>query len=210
MKRLLPFLLAISLLFVGLCGFGYAEEAPDETPIEVVLTPVPSTPSPEPLPLPTDAILEVFETLETFHATTKRMAPLSRYARNITVTEDDLTLAAKVAYFEAGGSDEDAYRAVLCVLYNRCVASRFGGGYTDIPTEVFRKGQFSVIHHDDFDTFTPPSEIVECARDIFVLGELSLPENILFFCAERLGEHWGGRKLYKNIGGNLFFYGSTD
>ena len=138
------------------------------------------------------------------------MRPLSRYAQAFEVTEDDLVLAARVAYFEAGPRSERAYRAVLCVLYNRCVAKRFGGEVTDIPTETYRKGQFSVIHNKRFKTLDPPEAIKEAARDIFVYGNLDLPENILFFCAERLGRNWGGRKFYQNIGGNLFFYGSTD
>ncbi len=138
------------------------------------------------------------------------MRPLSRYAQAFSVTEEDLVLAARVAYLEAGGRNERAYRAVLCVLYNRCVAKRFGGGITDIPTEAYRKGQFSVIHHKGFKTLEPPEDIVSAARDIFVYGNLDLPENILFFCASRLGKSWGGRRFYQDIGGNLFFYGNVD
>ena len=138
------------------------------------------------------------------------MRPLSRYAQAIPVTEEDLVLAARVAYLEAGGRNERAYRAVLCVLFNRCVAPRFGGKVTDIPTEAYRKGQFSVIHHKGFKTLEPPEAIVEAARDIFVYGNLDLPENILFFCAAKLGRDWGGRRFYQDIGGNLFFYGSVD
>ncbi|MBR4907315.1 MAG: cell wall hydrolase [Clostridia bacterium] len=138
------------------------------------------------------------------------MQPLSRYAQVHSVTDEDLLLAARVAYLEAGGTNERAYRAVLCVLYNRCVAPRFGGKVTDIHVETYRKGQFSVIHHKGFKTLEPPEAIIEAARDIFVYGNLDLPENILFFCAARLGKGWGGRRFYKNIGGNLFFYGSVD
>ena len=138
------------------------------------------------------------------------MRPISRYAQTFAVTDEDLVLAARVAYLEAGGTNERAYRAVLCVLYNRCVAPRFGGEVTDIPAEAYRKGQFSVIHHKGFKKLEPPEAIIEAARDIFVYGNLDLPENILFFCAARLGKGWGGRRFYKNIGGNLFFYGSVD
>ncbi len=138
------------------------------------------------------------------------MRPLSRYAQVHDVTDEDLILAARVAYLEAGGRNERAYRAVLCVLYNRCVAPRFGGEVTDIPTEAYRKGQFSVIHHKGFKTLEPPEAIVDAARDVFVYGNLDLPENILFFCAARLGKGWGGRRFYQDIGGNLFFYGSVD
>jgi hypothetical protein len=155
------------------------------------------------------------EPVEAFAAGTgpvlfRGMRPLSRYAQVFSVTDEDLILAARVAYLEAGKSNERAYRAVLCVLYNRCVAKRFGGEVTDIPTEAYRKGQFSVIHHKGFKKLEPPDEIVEAARDIFVYGNLDLPDNILFFCASRLGKSWGGRRFYKDIGGNLFFYGSVD
>ena len=138
------------------------------------------------------------------------MRPLSVYAQTFSVTDEDLVLAARVAYLEAGKSSERAYRAVLCVIYNRCVAKRFGGEVTDIPTEAYRKGQFSVIHKKGFKSLEPPEEIVDAARDIFLYGNLDLPENILFFCARRLGKSWGGRRFYKDIGGNLFFYGSVD
>ena len=155
------------------------------------------------------------ETAEAFAAGKQRaslfgMRPLSRYAQAITVTDEDLVLAARVAYLEAGGRNERAYRAVLCVIYNRCVAKRFGGKVTDIPTEAYRKGQFSVIHKKGFKKLEPPADIVSAARDIFVYGNLDLPENILFFCASKLGKHWGGRKFYQDIGGNLFFYGNAD
>lgn len=154
------------------------------------------------------------EPVEAFAAETPTsfcgMRPLSRYAQTFSVTDDDLILAARVAYLEAGGRNERAYRAVLCVLYNRCVAKRFGGKVTDISTEAYRKGQFSVIHHKGFKKLRPPEAIVEAARDIFVYGNLDLPENILFFCAARLGKGWGGRRFYQDIGGNLFFYGRVD
>lgn len=146
------------------------------------------------------------DTAAAFHG----MRPLSRYAQTYDVSDEDLVLAARVAYLEAGGRNERAYRAVLCVIYNRCVAKRFGGEVTDISTEAYRKGQFSVIHHKGFKKLEPPEEIVEAARDIFVYGNLDLPENILFFCAAKLGKGWGGRKFYRDIGGNLFFYGSVD
>ena len=136
---------------------------------------------------------------------------LSPYATGIGIREEDLILAAKVAYFEAGGyATEKAHRAVLSVIYNRCIAPRFGGGLTDIPTEVYRKGQFSVIANKKFRTFEPPETIVAYARDIFQWGNINLPENILFFHADCLGKNWGGRKFYGNIGGNLFFYGRTE
>jgi hypothetical protein len=175
-------------------------------------TVTPETDVPDPNWIPWE---ETGETVEAFKTDGEPVAfygmrPLSRYAQAYDVPDEDLTLAARVAYLEAGGRNERAYRAVLCVLYNRCVAKRFGGQVTDIPTEAYRKGQFSVIHHKGFKKLEPPQEIIDAARDIFVYGNIDLPENILFFCAARLGKGWGGRRFYKDIGGNLFFYGSAD
>lgn len=167
------------------------EEAPSKAPLDYwqeknIRTPLPTLP-PVPTPEP-----------ET-----------SEYERLFGVTEEELVLAARVAYLEAG-SKENGVKAVLSVIYNRCMAPRFGGEATTIETEVFRKGQFSVVHHKRFDKIQPPDEYVELAREVFYEGKLYLPENILFFCARRLGKNWGGRKFYKDIGGNLFFYGRTD
>lgn len=167
-------------------------------PIRIVeLTPTPEPPTPAPTPTPTPA------------PTRKPLPPATpNYAFIFDVTEEELVLAARVAYLE-GGVKEDSVRAVLSVIYNRCMAKRFGGKITTIKTEVFRKGQFSVVHHKRFMSIDPPKELVEYARDVFVNGNRSLPEDILFFCAARLGKGWGGRKFYKNIGGNLYFYGKT-
>ena len=158
---------------------------------------------------------ETDEAIETFAENglvprTFGMRPLSGYAQVYEPTEKDLILAARVAYLEAGDRSEAAYRAVLCVIYNRCMAPRFGGGVTEISEEVYRKNQFSVIHNKRFSKIEPPEAIVEAARDIFVYGNLDLPEDVLFFCASRLGRHFGGRKFYQDIGGNLFFYGKVD
>jgi hypothetical protein len=215
MKRLLASLLCLCLLP---CAYTAAE---NETPAPVIetVTLAPEEPDPSPVPIPPDPnwilAADEPETVEAFAQTAaeerhRGMRPLSRYARAFTVTEADLKLAARVAYLEAGSRDERAYRAVLCVLYNRCAAKRFGGKITDIETEAYRKGQFSVIHRKGFRSLEPPEAIVEAARDIFVYGNLDLPESVLFFCAARLGKHWGGRTFYKDIGGNLFFYGSVD
>jgi len=198
MKRLLIGLLCILLMPLQIAAADGTEP------------PTPNEPDP-------DWVLweEPEETVETFASADgeplhRGMRPLSRYAQVIEVTDEDLVLAARVAYLEAGGTNERAYRAVLCVLFNRCVAPRFGGEVTDIATEAYRKGQFSVIHHKGFRSIEPPEAIVDAARDIFVYGNLDLPENILFFCASKLGKSWGGRRFYKDIGGNLFFYGRVD
>ena len=204
MKRILAVLLCMLLLPLAAAQAETETRLPEEDA---------AAQEPDPNWIPweePDETAEAFAAGEEPSAPYRRMRPLSLYAQAFTVTDEDLVLAARVAYLEAGGRSERAYRAVLCVLYNRCVAKRFGGEVTDIPTEAYRKGQFSVIHHKGFKTLEPPEDIIDAARDIFVYGNLDLPENILFFCAAKLGKSWGGRKFYQDIGGNLFFYGSVD
>lgn len=115
-------------------------------------------------------------------------------------------LAAKVAYMEARGNGEDAYRAVLNVILNRCESSKFGGGQTSISTEVYRKSQFSVVRYESFATLTPPSEIVGYADDIFNGNNRCLPDGVIFFRSDSLGTSWGSKVYYQSIGGNAFFY----
>ncbi len=211
MKRLFSAWLALCVLLLAVASLGAAPTpAPQSDTASEESNAVPVPPDPNWV-LAADAE-ETAEAFKTSDAPLRQhgMRPLSTYAQVHPVTEEDLVLAARVAYFEAGASSERSYRAVLCVLYNRCVAKRFGGEVTDISTETYRKGQFSVIHNAKFETFDPPEELIEAARDIFVYGNLDLPESILFFCAEKLGKGWGGRKFYQSIGGNLFFYGATD
>ncbi len=215
MKRL--FLALLFLVILPLAALGAGDPPPEQDWVTAAPTVTPSA-TPRPVPVPADPnwvpAEEPEDAQEAFapNGLTPRhhgMRPLSLYAQTFEVTEEDLALAARVAYFEAGPRSERAYRAVLCVLYNRCMAKRFGGGVTDIAAETYRKGQFSVIHNKRFQTLDPPEAIIEAARDIFVYGNLDLPENVLFFCAARLGKGFGGRRFYQNIGGNLFFYGKT-
>ena len=138
MKRLLAVLLLICALpQIGPEGLLYdLPDAPDPTASETADTPDPfwiADPNWVPAEEP-DGTAEALapDGLSERHC---GMRPLSRYAQEYELTEDDLVLAARVAYLEAG-SEESAYRAVLCVLYNRCVAPRFGGGVTDNRTEV--------------------------------------------------------------------------
>ena len=216
MKRLVALILL-------LCALPYAERTADaahlffepdtENPVE------PDTPSDaanealwDPNWVPAEEPDEAQEAFAPNGLTPRHIGrrPLSPYAQTFETTDDDLLIAARVAYLEAGGKDEDAYRAVLCVLYNRCMAPRFGGGVTDIRTEAFRKNQFSVVHSKRFSKLEPPEAVLEAARDVFVYGSLDLPDNVLFFHAAKLGKGYFGRKFYKNIGGNLFYYGSVD
>ena len=167
---------------------------PTQAPVEVPAdTPRPVEPTAAPTPAPADTSAPLPTAQE----------PDPTPAEGL---EAELVLAAKVAYLEARGKGEAAYRAVLSVIYNRCKSSRFGGGETSITTEVYRKSQFSLVNGSSFESTEPPAEIVEYARDVFVNGNTNVPAGVLFFRAERLGESWGDKTFYQTIGGNSFFY----
>lgn len=167
---------------------------PTQAPVEVPAdTPRPVEPTAAPTPAPADTSAPLPTAQE----------PDPTPAEGL---EAELVLAAKVAYLEARGKGEAAYRAVLSVIYNRCKSSRFGGGETSITTEVYRKSQFSVVNGSSFESTEPPAEIVEYARNVFVNGNTNVPAGVLFFRAERLGESWGDKTFYQTIGGNSFFY----
>ena len=167
---------------------------PTQAPVEVPAdTPRPVEPTAAPTPAPAEKPAPLPTAQEPDHTPAEGL-------------EAELVLAAKVAYLEARGKGEAAYRAVLSVIYNRCKSSRFGGGETSITTEVYRKSQFSVVNGSSFESTEPPAEIVEYARDVFVNGNTNVPAGVLFFRAERLGESWGDKTFYQTIGGNSFFY----
>ena len=111
-----------------------------------------------------------------------------------------------MAYFETGSND--GYKAVLNVIYNRCLSSKFGGRKTSISTEVYRKSQFTVVTGSKFETTTAPDKIVEFADDIFNGGKTVLPEDVFFFRSAKSGTTWGDRVYYDTIGGNAFITSS--
>lgn len=167
------------------------------------------TPKPEDTPEPTSRpLLGSVVTVTAAPVTTAKPAPTPIESNSDSggYSDEELELAARVALWEARGKGEDAYKAVLCVLYNRCQSKKFGGGLTSISTEVYRKSQFSVVRYDDFASDRAPDDIIGYADDVFNNGDRDLPEGVLFFRSGSLGETWGDKKYYETIGGNAFFY----
>ena len=118
-------------------------------------------------------------------------------------TDAEIALAAKVVYLEARDNGTEAYRAVANVLYNRVKSHRFPD---TIKGVVYQSGQFSVIHHSNFDNLRPSSQAYNAARDVLNGGIRPLPFNVLFFHASYLGRNWGNDKsYYKTVGDNTFF-----
>ena len=115
---------------------------------------------------------------------------------------DDVYLAAQVAYLEAKGKGSEAYRAVLSVILNRVEHKN-----SDIPTEVYRKSQFSVVNDDDFEATVPPDDVIRISDDVFNHGGANLPSKVRYFRAASKGKEWyDSFKYYDTIGGNAFFY----
>lgn len=163
---------------------------------EITPTPKPTsepTATPKPTAVPTDA------PTATPSATKKPTVEVSGE-----YSYEDLELAARVAYFETGS--DDGYKAVLSVIYHRCMSSKFGGKKTSIPTEVYRSSQFSVVRKSKFETTTAPDKIIKYADEVFNRGKTTVPETVLFFRAARLGTEWGTKVYYDTIGGNAYFH----
>ena len=114
---------------------------------------------------------------------------------------EDVLLAARVAYFESGRS-EDGYRAVLCVILNRVESGRWPGSVYDV---VYQKSQFSVVGRSDFLTKTVPDSVINYANDVFNNGNRLLPTNVMSFRSSATDKTWGTRTFYGTFGGNDFY-----
>ena len=114
---------------------------------------------------------------------------------------EDVLLAARVAYFESGRS-EDGYRAVLCVILNRVESSKWPNSVNDV---VYQKSQFSVVGRSDFLTKTIPDSVIGYANDVLNNGNRILPTNVMSFRSAATDKTWGTRTYYATYGGNDFY-----
>ncbi len=114
---------------------------------------------------------------------------------------EDVLLAARVAYFESGKS-EDGYRAVVCVILNRVEASKWPNSVYDV---VFQKSQFSVVGRSDFLTKTIPDSVIDYANDVLNNGNRLLPSYVMSFRSATTEKTWGSRTYYGTYGGNDFY-----
>ena len=119
----------------------------------------------------------------------------ARYGAN------DIALAARVAYREAGKTEE-GQRAVLCVILNRVESGRWPGSVYDV---CYQKNQFSVVNGDTFLTFNVPASLYDCANDVFNGNNRLLPSQVTSFRASRDDKTWGDRIYYGTYGGNDFY-----
>ncbi len=115
---------------------------------------------------------------------------------------EDVLLAARVAYFESGRTEE-GYLAVLCVVLNRVESSRWPDTVYDV---VFQKYQFTVVDRSDFLTKTIPDSVIGYANDVFNNGNRILPAYVMSFRSATTEKIWGTRTFYGTYGGNDFYY----
>ena len=114
---------------------------------------------------------------------------------------EDVLLAARVAYFESGKS-EDGYRAVLCVILNRVESSKWPNSVSDV---VYQKSQFSVVGRSDFLTKTIPDSVIKYANDVLNNANRLLATNVISFRSAQTDKTWGTRTYVGTYGGNDFY-----
>ncbi len=114
---------------------------------------------------------------------------------------EDVLLAARVAYFESGRS-EDGYRAVLCVIVNRVESSKWPNSVHDV---VYQKSQFSVVGRSDFLTKTIPDSVINYANDVLNNANRLLATDVMSFRSAQTDKTWGTRTYAGTYGGNDFY-----
>ena len=108
----------------------------------------------------------------------------AKEARNLSVTEEERELMARVVYLEARGEPAEGQQAVAEVILNRVRDNRFPEViYQDAPL------QFTVSPLLDQ---AEPGEAQYAAVDAALHGEPVLPEDVLYFDTEPINENvWG-------------------
>jgi len=136
-------------------------------------------------------------------ATSTPVQTSSQAAPNVSgpYSGEDILLAARVAYFESGRS-EDGYRAVLCVILNRVESSKWPNNVNDV---VYQKSQFTVVGRSDFLTKTIPDSVIGYANDVFNNGNRLLATNVMSFRSGHDDKTWGTRTYVGTYGGNDFY-----
>ena len=117
---------------------------------------------------------------------------------------DELLLVAQVVQEESKGSGVEARAAVANVIYNRIASSRFPDSVSGV---IFQKNQFTVTRNEEkLRAVMPISKTVEAVNQIFIGGDMILPDDVLYFRSSKKGTSWDKRVYYATYGGNSFFY----
>ncbi len=117
---------------------------------------------------------------------------------------DELLLVAQVVQEEAKGTDVEARAAVANIIYNRLNSSKFPNSVEGV---LFQKNQFTVTRNEEkLRAVMPISKTVEAVNQIFIGGDMILPDDVLYFRSSKKGTSWDKRVYYATFGGNSFFY----
>lgn len=117
---------------------------------------------------------------------------------------DELLLVAQVVQEESKGSGVEARAAVANVIYNRIASSRFPDSVSGV---IFQKNQFTVARDEEkLRAVMPISKTIEAVNQIFIGGDMILPDDVLYFRSSKKGTSWNKRVYYATFGGNSFFY----
>lgn len=117
---------------------------------------------------------------------------------------DELLLIAQVVQEEAKGTDVEARAAVANIIYNRLNSSKFPNSVEGV---LFQKNQFTVTRNEEkLRAVMPISKTVEAVNQIFIGGDMILPDDVLYFRSSKKGTSWDKRVYYATFGGNSFFY----
>lgn len=119
-----------------------------------------------------------------------------RYA-DITLSQDDIKLLAKVVWVEAQGECAEGQQAVAEVALNRIASDSFPDNLHDV---IYGQGQFrSVPRLDKAEPFQAQYEAIERA----IYGPYVLPKEVVYFATKPTNSNvWG------QIGGHIFCYGN--
>ena len=92
---------------------------------------------------------------------------------------DELLLVAQVVQEEAKGTDVEARAAVANIIYNRLNSSKFPNSVEGV---LFQKNQFTVTRNEEkLRAVMPISKTVEAVNQIFIGGDMILPDDVLYF-----------------------------
>ncbi len=122
--------------------------------------------------------------------------------QNYPFTYDDIVLATRLIYAEGKVQSDESFRAMATVIYNRYRSKKYPNTIEKI---VYQRNQFTVVDDEDFLTDVPTASAFSAVIDVFLNGNATLPENVLYFRSERDNKKWGSREYYDTIGGNMYY-----
>lgn len=114
---------------------------------------------------------------------------------DITLTEAERELLARVIWVEARGECEEGQQAIAEVVFNRLTSDRFSDSLNGV---IYGPGQFeSVPYLEDAE----PGQAQYDAIDHAMYGDLVLEKNVFYFATAPTNEN-----VYKQIGNHIFCY----